>query len=1368
MCFQNVTRAVVAAAALILAVFAAPRTARAQEPLDPKAVPEALKPWVAWALDGSEGSACPLLAGHADTPQCAWPSTLELVLDDRGGRFSQRWRIDARGWVPLPGDAKHWPLGATVDGRAGLVVVRAGAPGVELAPGDHAVAGSFVWDSLPDALPVPPATGLLSLAVRGKPVPWPNRDTRGTVWLQKEASQQEGDALEVVVHRKLTDDIPLRLVTRIELHVAGKNREVLLGKALPPGFIPMSLDGPVPARVEPDGRVRVQVRPGIYALLLEARSPGPVASLTRPAPDGPWRTGEEVWVFEAKNDYRVVTVEGVASIDPAQTTLPDAWKSLPAYPLKVGDTLRFVEKLRGDANPPPDQLALTRTLWLDIDGAGYTVSDQVTGTLHRDGRLTMLPPTVLGRVSIGGRDQFITHLGDSDNAGVEVRQGELSIAADSRIVGDRSNIPAVGWAHDFHQVQGTLHLPPGWLLLHASGVDDAAGTWLRRWTLVDFFLALVVAIAIGRLYGRAWGVVALAMLVLTLPEEGAPSWPWLGVLAVEGLLRVLPPGRAAKLFEGARVAALVVMALLVVPFVVQHVREGLHPVLADESVALGAESALDVDAPKDEPSGGAADAKTAPAAAAPARAPSPASSVGSVYRQSNAQVYDPTAIVQTGPGLPAWRWRTIDLRWSGPVAASQRLHMILLSPAENCWLALLRAALLLLVLLRVAPWTGRLLPRRWIAPAAALVLAAAVLAPRAARADVPDKATLDELTKRLTRRPSCSPDCATVERLALDADNAVLRVRMEVDASVASGVPLPGTVDGWSPAHVVVEGRPAALLRTDDGALWVEVPAGRHTIAAEGPLANRDVVPLALHQKPHRVEVTASGWTVRGVHEDGLADDDLELTRDRALRPAGGGTSASSQWDRMPPFVQVERTLAAGLDWQVDTRVVRLSPLGSPVALEVPLLAGESVTTADVRVEAGKAIVHLGPQEQEVAWHSVLDERSPIALVAPQSLAWIEVWRVDVGPVWHASFSGIQLVHPASAAGAGLPEWHPWPGERVEIELTRPEGIAGQTLTIDSSAMTVQPGLRATDVTLEVHLQSSRGGEHAIAIPTDAQLESISVDGKTQPVRQQGTRVTVPIVPGAQTVALAWRQTTSIASWFSAPRVDLGAPSVNAAIIMAVPGDRWLLALGGPPIGPAVLFWSLLLVLVVLSLILGANAGPRPFTPLRWWHWLLLAIGLSQVSIEAGAFFVGWLLLLGWRSRGSPLALGRRRFNLLQIVIVAWTLCALGVLATSLYQGLLGAPEMQVRGNGSSSSSLRWFVDRAANQLPSPWMLSVPLFVYRLAMLAWALWIALALLRWLRWGWEAFTSGDTWRRKPAAPVPVPAPAMSEAPAQPGP
>ena len=82
---------------------------------------------------------------------------------------------------------------------------------------------------------------------------------------------------------------------------------------------------------------------------------------------------------------------------------------------------------------------------------------------------------------------------------------------------------------------------------------------------------------------------------------------------------------------------------------------------------------------------------------------------------------------------------------------------------------------------------------------------------------------------------------------------------------------------------------------------------------------------------------------------------------------------------------------------------------------------------------------------------------------------------------------------------------------------------------------------------------------------------------------------------------------------------------------------------------------------------------------------------------------------------------------------------------------------MQILGNGSTASELHWYSDRAVHVLPTAAILSVPLLVYRLAMLAWALWLALALLRWLRWGWESLTTGGGWRKffQPRKPKPVP-------------
>jgi hypothetical protein len=45
---------------------------------------------------------------------------------------------------------------------------------------------------------------------------------------------------------------------------------------------------------------------------------------------------------------------------------------------------------------------------------------------------------------------------------------------------------------------------------------------------------------------------------------------------------------------------------------------------------------------------------------------------------------------------------------------------------------------------------------------------------------------------------------------------------------------------------------------------------------------------------------------------------------------------------------------------------------------------------------------------------------------------------------------------------------------------------------------------------------------------------------------------------------------------------------------------------------------------------------------------------------------------------------------------------------------------------------------------------------WRLAMLAWALWLARALLGWLKWGWAAFSAGALWTEpKPEPPAGAP-------------
>lgn len=1337
-------------------------------PLAPEDVPAPLKPWIPWVLQGAEEARCSWVLGGTDH-RCLWPARLELALDGAGGRFAQAFDLEREGWVSLPGDARRRPLEVAVDGRPATVVLQGTHPVVHLPAGAHRITGRFRWDALPEAVRIPRETGLFSLVVDGTAVPFPQRETDGRVWLHRRAAEETSEnRLEVLVHRKVVDEIPLRVVTRVELRVSGEGREVVLGPALLPGFVPLSLDSPLPARVESDGRVRVQVRPGTWVLTLAARRQGAPGGLALAPVEGPWAP-EEVWVFEAVPSLRIAEVEGVPAIDPQQTRLPAEWRSLPAYRVAPGDTFTLAERRRGDADPAPDRLALNRDLWLDFDGGGLTIHDTLSGTLHSGWRLEMPGPTTLGRVSVDGNDQLITRLTADGPAGVEIRRRQVKVEADSRWEGSTLSIPAVGWDHDFHSLSARLRLPPGWRVFHASGVDDASRTWIGSWSLLDLFLVLVLSLSVWRLWGWLWGALALLTLVLVFPEADAPRWAFAFVLAGEGLLRVLPAGRLRQVVGIYRLGTLVILAGIAVLFSVQQVRQGMYPVLERAWARLP-------DGAGGAPSDGFALGELAAAeqAAAPFAASADAlaggereeiaqkrleadlmskGSAGLVRKRAWRYQVDPQAVVQTGPGLPRWSWNTLRLTWSGPVARGQTLGLWLWPPWLNLGLAFVRVGFLaaLLLLLGGRPPRGWPSLMRRAAPAA--VLMAALLAPAASRAEVPPQAMLDDLRARLTAPPECLPTCASVPSMRLEAAPEVLTVRLEVLAAAPTALPLPGTAGQWEPTEVRLDDRLApALARTGGGRLWVRVPEGRHRLVLAGPLPHRDVVQVPLQVRPGRVEARADGWTVDGLHEDGLADESLQLTRVRKAE-AGRPLEAAA----LPAFVRVTRTVNLGLTWAVETTLERLTPPGTAVVLAVPLLPGESPTTDGLRVEDGKALVNMAPQAVRTSWRSALEPEDQLTLTAPEGADWTEIWQLAASPIWHVKAEGLPPIH--GQADSEVREWHPRPGERLVLQVTRPEAVPGQSLTLDHALLSLQPGARATDATLTLSLRSSRGGQHTLTLPEGAVLQKAVIDGAEQPVRQEGRTVSLPLHPGSEKVQLDWREDRPLGLRWQTPPVDLGVDAVNVELDVSVPQSRWVLFLTGPRAGPAVLFWSLLIVLLLASEVLFRIR----LAPLRLHDWLLLGIGLSQVSVWLGLLVAGWLLLLGRRGRTPDV--NPIWFDWRQLLLGLLTVFALGTLFFAVQQGLLGRPEMQITGNGSSAWSLHWFTDRSGPALPTAQIVSVPLMVYRLAMLAWALWLAVALLGWLKWGWNAFREGGLWKPlRPKVKAPVPARPAGDAPA----
>lgn len=1403
-------------------------------PFTTQELPEKLKDWVNWVLHEEKDRHCPFFY-HEESRVCQWAGRLEIQADAKQGTFSQTWQTFGETWIDLIGDTKNFPQNVTIqtipngETQSAIVTEKDGKPRIFIEKsGNYQIKGNWTWERMPEFLPISPQTGLVNLTLNGETVQLPDLDKEHRLWLKREGGDEEGitsedNKLEMRVFRHVLDEMPMQLTTRLELEVSGLAREEIINPIFDPQlWKALSLESPLPARLESDGKLKIQVRPGQWTLKIGARSLENQSNL-KPL----LLQDEEVWVFEARHELRQVDIAGVTLIDPKQTGLPNEWKSFPAYRVQTGETVQFQEKRRGDPNPAPDRLTLSRSFWLDFDGGGFTVQDHINGTMSNGWRLEMAEPIKLGRVNINEQDQLITRLNDQSLHGVEVRQGNIRLNADSRIDAPLRELPAVGWTHDFQQLSVNLNLPAGWRLFHVDGADNKPHTWLYRWTLLDLFIVLIITIVISKLWHLKWGLLALFCLALNYHEPDAPQTLFLFILGTLALLKVLPTEKKFTSFILlARNVFLLSLVIITAGFSVYQIRGALFPQLAriqtgfmphlnlgitmekrgaapqmqmDKGIVQ--EQKLDADAlmnnaPKSEAKVEKATpiAPPAPAVVAPApkakiveesaysrMADEESNSRGDSYlkegrkmakkmakkalpKQQLVQI-DPNAQVQTGPGLPEWHWTQIHLNWNGPVQKNQTLKLYLIPPWGNMILGFLRAILLIGLtgfLLWVSFGSFKFSIKPTVKTAIASIffilvlpfsseetqasvppppqvqqqISAAPIPPKIN--DIPTPDILEEMKEKLLAAPECLPNCANISNMHIVANPQMLRLSLEIHAQNQIIIPLAGSVEQWQAQQIWLNDIEVHNVHRDNnGQMWLLIPQGVNRVQLQGLMPSRSSIQLTLPLLPKKVTSELQGWQLEGVHENGVSDAQLQLTREQT----DANAPQSLEQGALPPLVQVERTLLLGLEWQVETRVKRLSPTGSAIVLAIPLLNGEALTSDKPHVENGKALINMGNEEVETMWTSTLTKQTDLTLTAPNTHDWFETWKVDTSAIWHLNYEGLVVVHHQNPDGAWLPTWRPWAGESVKLTLTRPQGVAGQSMTIDQVNLIVKAGQRATDSDLTMRIRSSRGGQHSIRLPTDAQLQNLSINNKIQPIRADNQMVSLPLTPGTQTVALTFRQNQGFTSQFTTPTVDIGVPSVNTTLQIQLPTDRWIWWTNGTLMGPAVLFWGILFIIIILAIALGKIN----LTPLNTWEWVLLGLVTAQTHIMGTLLVAGWLLALAGRQKLKVETTGKWSFNFIQIVLIVLTISALGTLLGSVEQGLIGKPEMYILGNGSSDTLLKWYQDRSLAVLPTASVFSLPIWIYRVITLIWALWLAFALLKWLKWGWECFSSNALWK-----------------------
>lgn len=1294
---------------------------------EPLVVPAVLRPWIPWVLTGDEDVRCPRLV-ESNEALCVWPT--ELALDVRPGGAT--FRLQAQTFRPaglaLPGDDEHPPLDVTVDGRALPVTMT--PPQVLVPAGRHVLMGRFAWVDRPDVLSIGADVALVRLTIDGRPAPSPARDSSGRLLFGVRASvaPPQEDAADVVVQRRLDDDVPLRLQTRLVLTISGREREIWLARPLPDGFVAHEIDSPLPIEMAPDGRLRVQGRPGTHIITLDAHALQRRDRITRPpVGEGIWDARDEIWSFAARPQLRGVEVSGAPPIDPAQTTLPTAWRALPAFVVTARGTLVLDQRSRGDSTTSAP-VSFKRELWLHTDGHGYAFADEIVGAWTRPGRFDAAPSVEVGQIRLNGEPAFITRGRLDAPAGIELRGREHSIKADGRIEGGRSRFPAVGWAAEADTLNATLHVPPGWRAVYAHGADRVAGTWVEDWSLIDVALVVMTATVAFCCLGPAAGVTTLFALALTVTEPDAPRWLWLALaLASAGARQVLTK-RFAWITRLTSVGLLLVVAADVVSFATKELNRGLYPGATDPMSTryspgskrhaarqgrgfwgLGASDVSTTDELEGlvgHKMGAPYDSILHPPGLAPASA--------SAVRWTSA--YDPSVIVQTGYGVPSYQGDTVALGWNGRVHPSTSVFVLWAPPWLNAVLAFMRVALLAGLLLLIV---RRI---RLRAAAGALALWIVCASPTPARAaEVPSAQLLKELQAKVTAPPSCEPNCAAVDRLTLRLRGELLHMELTVAVAAPSALLLPGSPE-LRPLGARVDGRPAPLMRRDDGQLAVAVNRGAQRVEVETQLPAKPALTLSLPFVPRYTRADAVGARVEGIDGNGQAARAIEITRLEKPAPETGSPN-------LPPLLEVRREVRLGVRWEVHTTVRRIGGAASPVQLDVPLLPGERVVTAGTIVDEAQrtAQVSIAQGVAESAYQSQLDQAPRLELQAPGGARWFEVWEITAGATFHVETRGV----PAQAELSDPQVYRPWPGEKLILNVTKPSGAGGPAFTVDNALLELAPGPRTERGLLRAFVRASRGSPFTVTLPSGAVLDSSLLDDVRVSTGAEGQKLNLLLTPGEHSIDVAWHVARGIGRRFTAPAVALPAPISNAEVVVNLRDpNRWVLWTRGPAAGPAVRAWSLIALLIIVSCGLARTR----LTPLGAVDWVVLGLGLLPLGLPRVLVLPVVLLALGLRRRAlvGDRHVPRWAYNLSQLVLAFAAAAAVGVLVSALEEGVLRAPVMGIVGAGSSETVLRWYEDRADGAMPRVEVISAPLWVYRLAVLAWAAWLAFAIARWWR------------------------------------
>ncbi len=692
--------------------------------------------------------------------------------------------------------------------------------------------------------------------------------------------------------------------------------------------------------------------------------------------------------------------------------------------------------------------------------------------------------------------------------------------------------------------------------------------------------------------------------------------------------------------------------------------------------------------------------------------------------------------LQSGPSLPAWKWRTAFATVAGPVGADHSITLYFVPASIERIVCLIRLTLTVLLAFFLISTIARsfssslkvLVPSPKAASAALALLFC--VAPLRAQAEYPDSTLLGELERRVADDQCSEQACASTDSLSLELSGDTFVAALRVRSRGVSAVRLPGPVFSIIPLRIMLDGKETVAARLDDQFLQVKVPDGSHDIVVQGVIEPSGSLALVIPEKPLRFTHRLTGWKLAAPAANNSVPDEVRFVKESAGEkdPAGDrkkGVVPTRDVFRVTRQVTVdERAIVAGT-------VDRLGDVSRATTARVPLMQGENSSSANLPVENGAIVIGFAAGQRAASFTSSIANPSEFTLKAsPEGMVFDE-WSVRCKDYVQCDSEGLAPTK-RIIDGQNALLFMPFKGESITLRSKLLESAKGEHMTIDNLSHTNSWGETTLKGKVELSVRATKQAPLILSFADSGlMIDAALVDNVSESRKFSPESVSLLIEPGAHRVTVDYSKPFQPNTVEYVPALTVNFQAGNITTVVRPSPSRWILWVGGGSWGPAGVFWSKLIVIVILVLVVKIGAR----VAFSWFTLVVLAVAVSFMPTMFQAIPVLWVVYLSTPKIREVIHryLGARQ---LQILVSGLAIASVVLLYLVIRVGLLGEPPSLITGNGSNSSMLRWFADfvalRDGARMPTPWIVSLPMTYWRTVTLLLSVALVFLGLKWIR------------------------------------